>query len=79
MLSLAAGVFGTDYDVTDGSDLLKEKSYLRTIAKSLKKDFIRPRTKWMKASESVYPTNALGSIIAVAHCFFTHSHDMLIR
>ncbi|WZZ32945.1 hypothetical protein YC2023_016346 [Brassica napus] len=33
------------------------------IIESHKKDLIRPRTKWRKTSESVYLTNALGSIV----------------
>ncbi|WZY86920.1 LOW QUALITY PROTEIN: hypothetical protein YC2023_033304 [Brassica napus] len=45
------------------NDLLREKRRLLTRIKSHKKDFIRPRTKWRKASESAYPTNALGSIV----------------
>ncbi|CAF1913629.1 unnamed protein product [Brassica napus] len=45
------------------NDLLREKRYLLIRIESHKKDLTRPRTKWRKASESAYPTNALGSIV----------------
>ena len=45
------------------NDLFKEERHLFTRIESQKKDLIRPRTKWKKASESAYPTNALGSIV----------------
>ncbi|KAL0856745.1 hypothetical protein Bca101_061899 [Brassica carinata] len=45
------------------NNLLREKRYLLTRIESHKKDLTRPRTKWRKASESAYPTNALGSIV----------------
>ena len=45
------------------NDLFKEERHLLTRIEGQKKDLIRPRTKWKKASESAYPTNALGSIV----------------
>ncbi|CAN6828123.1 unnamed protein product, partial [Brassica oleracea var. botrytis] len=45
------------------NDLFREKMHLLTRIESQKKDLIRSRTKWKKASESAYHTNALGSIV----------------
>lgn len=45
------------------NDFLQEKWRLLTRIESHKKDHKRPRTKWGIASESAYPTNALGSIV----------------
>ena len=45
------------------NDLYREKMHLLTKIECHKKDLIRPRTKRKKTSESVCPTNALGSIV----------------
>ncbi|KAH0912176.1 hypothetical protein HID58_035497 [Brassica napus] len=44
------------------NDLLK-RWHLLIRTESHKKDLTRPKTKWKKASESAYPTNALISIV----------------
>ncbi|WZZ49847.1 hypothetical protein YC2023_049954 [Brassica napus] len=50
--------------------LVREKKHLLTKIESQKKDIIRPRTKWKRASESTYPKNALGSIVLLLSLIF---------
>ena len=65
MLSPATSIFGMDCDVIDGSYLIifLEKNTFTHKNWKPKKDLTITRTKWKKPSESVYPKNALESIV----------------
>lgn len=56
--------------------LVREKKHLLTKIESQKKDIIRPRTKWKRASESTYPKNALGSIVLLLSLLNVLSNNM---
>ena len=61
------------------NDLLTEKRRLLTTVESRHKyDHIRPRAKWRKASESAYPTNALGSIVLLLSLFKVLINNMVM-
>ena len=64
MLSPAAGVFGTDCNVTDGWHpmIFLEKGIYSQSWEPHEISF-KTKNEWRKASESAYPTNALGSIV----------------
>ncbi|CAH8388160.1 unnamed protein product [Eruca vesicaria subsp. sativa] len=58
------------------NDLFIEKRHLFIRIESHKKDLERPKTKWRKASESAYPTNALGSIVLLLSLLKVHLNNM---